>query len=230
MASFWNNKARKYAAMPVANEAAYQQTLASVRAHLTSTSRVVEVGCGTGSTVLKLAPFAGSILGTDFSPAMIEICREKLKAAWQQKDDGKDKTAAAGLTNVSFAVGDICRPDGHAASTMGAYDVALAFNLLYLLEDQRGAIRNINSLVKPGGLFITKNMVTDGNVAWKFRVLSKLVPLMYLVGLAPPAVNFRSTREMEGDLTDGGFEIVESVFPKGDEERRYIVARKVKEA
>ena len=216
--------------MPVANEAAYQQTLTSVRAHLNSTSRVVDIGCGTGSTVLKLAPFAGFILGTDYSPAMIEICREKLEAASQQKDKGNEETAAAGVANVSFAVGDICHPDGHDSATRGTYDVALAFNLLYLLEDQRGAIRNINSLVKPGGLFITKNMVKDGNMNMKFRVLSKLVPLMYLVGLAPPSVNFRTTKEMEGDLTDGGFQIVESVFPKGDEGRRYVVARKVKEA
>jgi len=44
-------------------------------------ARVLELGCGTGRVLLPVAEVCGFILGVDSSPAMLEICRDKLAQA-----------------------------------------------------------------------------------------------------------------------------------------------------
>lgn len=44
-------------------------------------SRILELGCGTGRVLIPLARKRGYIHGIDASAAMLEICREKLRAA-----------------------------------------------------------------------------------------------------------------------------------------------------
>ena len=64
-------------------------------------SKVLDVGCGTGSLALRLAPTAAEVIGVELSPAMAEYATRWLD----------DSTA-----NVSFMVGDVAevlaeRPD-----------------------------------------------------------------------------------------------------------------------
>ncbi|MBX9775787.1 MAG: hypothetical protein K2Y71_15505 [Xanthobacteraceae bacterium] len=56
-AQFWNRAARKYAADPITDLTGYERTLARTRGLLRSSDIVMELGCGTGTTTLKLAPF-----------------------------------------------------------------------------------------------------------------------------------------------------------------------------
>lgn len=53
---FWDRMANKYARQPIADEAAYQHKLDVTRQHFTPQSKVLEFGCGTGSTALLHAP------------------------------------------------------------------------------------------------------------------------------------------------------------------------------
>lgn len=55
-ARFWDRIARKYASDPIKDTAGYERTLARTRELLTHTDTVLEIGCGTGTTALKLAP------------------------------------------------------------------------------------------------------------------------------------------------------------------------------
>ena len=48
--AFWDGVADKYAKTPIPDEADYAYTLERVRAHLKPGDRVLEIGCGTGST------------------------------------------------------------------------------------------------------------------------------------------------------------------------------------
>ncbi|MCG8445153.1 MAG: class I SAM-dependent methyltransferase [Hyphomicrobiales bacterium] len=57
--------------MPVRDVEAYEYTLERTRSYLAKTGRVLELGCGTGSTALLLA----GITGNDISPNMIGIAR-----------------------------------------------------------------------------------------------------------------------------------------------------------
>ena len=80
-ARFWDRSARKYAAGPIADMAGYERTLERTRHHLKGGDTIFEFGCGTGTTALRLAPFAQRIVATDISAEMIAIARGKAEAA-----------------------------------------------------------------------------------------------------------------------------------------------------
>jgi SAM-dependent methyltransferase len=68
------------------------------------TGRILDVGCGTGDLVWRLAPKADEVVGIELSPAMVEYANEKL--------------AQEPLPNASFLLGDATTalahlPDGH---------------------------------------------------------------------------------------------------------------------
>src|SRR5690606_14167253 len=77
-ARFWNRIARKYARDPIADLAGYERTLQRVQALLSKKHEVLEIGCGTGTTALRLAPATRRLVATDISEQMIAIAGEKL--------------------------------------------------------------------------------------------------------------------------------------------------------
>ena len=116
-ARFWDRSAKKYASAPIKDIPAYEYTLDRTRSYLMPTDRVLELGCGTGSTGLLLAGAAAQYHGTDISPEMIRIAR--------------DKAAAEAVDNITFTAATA--QEGMVAA--GPVDVVLALNLLHLLRD-----------------------------------------------------------------------------------------------
>lgn len=51
--------------------------LSKLKPHLNKKTRVLEIGCGSGLTLFKLAPYVGYYLATDLSPAIIERNQKK---------------------------------------------------------------------------------------------------------------------------------------------------------
>jgi ubiquinone/menaquinone biosynthesis C-methylase UbiE len=204
-ARFWNRIAHKYAADPVKDMTGYERTLERTRDLLRSADSVVELGCGTGTTALKLAPCVSRIVGTDVSSEMIAIAREK--------------AAAGACHNAEFAVAAA----GHAPGADGSFDAALAFNLLHLIGDRPAMLREVLRLLKPGGLFISKTPCLS-----EMNPLIRLaVPVMRLVGKAP-FVAFFSAAELESEIARAGFTIVERARHGSERKdvRVFIVARK----
>lgn len=201
-ATFWDRVAPKYAADPIKDMKAYEHTLARTRSYLGPSDRVLELGCGTASTALLVAPGVGHLMATDFSPVMVAIGRAKVKEA--------------GLGNMAVELADL---EGGPLPTE-TFDAVLAFNLLHLLHDPETAIRRVRNLLKPGGLFISKTACLQG----AYRMLALPVGAMRLFGRAPK-VSFFSTRWLEEAVRRQGFDILESGdFPKSPPSR-YIVAR-----
>jgi len=201
---FWNRKAKSYAKKPVPDESAYQATLARVKAHLTHADRVLEVGCGTGSTALTLAPHARNYLATDVSREMVSIAKQKL--------------GAQGNERLRFSEGDLDDPALHA----GSFDVVLAFNLLHLLADTSAALRRIHSLLRAGGLFISKTpCVGDSS-----KVLRAVIPILRGFGQAP-FVNFVKQATLQNDIASAGFEILETGLYPAKSQSLFVVARSV---
>lgn len=201
---FWDKKAEGYAASPVSNMDAYTQTLEQTRAHLSDDDRVLEVGCGTGSTALLLADSVAQITGSDISGNMIQIA--------------KDKATAQKVGNVDFVRSTL--EDG--ALGENAYDVVLAFNILHLLNDLPSAVEQIHKRLKPGACFISKTVVLgDGSFLWRLAI-----PVMQLVGLAPPVKSLTQV-ELDAAISGGGFEIVETHDYPGSFKTRFVVAKKV---
>ena len=201
--AFWDGIAAKYAKRPVRNPAAYSETLAATAALLTPRDRVLELGCGTGTTALKLAPHVQTLTATDLSPEMIAIAEEKRRAA--------------GAANLRFASAGIAEVEEGEEP----YDAVLAFNLLHLIEDLDGALAAIYRQVKPGGVFISKS----GCLGQMNPLLRPLIRVMQLFGKAPYVKVFKAP-ELEAAIARAGFELKDSRTFTGARESLFVVARR----
>lgn len=198
---FWDKLARRYSRQPVADEAAYANTLERTRSYVGAEDRVLEIGCGTGSTALKLADACSQIVATDFAPEMIAIAREK----------------AEGVENVHFEVSNTGLPGVED----GSFDAVMAFSLLHLVPDVQADLRRVHAVLKPGGHFISKTVCLKGE--WYFR---PVIGLMRLLGKAPK-VTFFGPDSLNALIEAAGFEIVESAEHNTKTRGHFVVARKV---
>ncbi|MEZ5818158.1 MAG: class I SAM-dependent methyltransferase [Hyphomicrobiaceae bacterium] len=205
-ARFWDRAARKYAADPIKDMAGYERTLERSASYLSPSDTVLEIGCGTGTTALRLAPRVRRVVATDISPEMIAIARERV--------------ADAGCRNIELRVAPA---DGTAVET-ASMDAVMAFNVLHLTADRPGMIREIWRALKPGGLLISKTAC----LAEMTTVIRLAVPLMRAIGKAPSVVAFFDGAALTKDVEAGGFEIVETArHGSGRKDPRlFLVARK----
>ena len=201
---FWDRVARKYARDPIKDMTGYTRTLESTRQRLRATDTVLELGCGTGTTALSLAPAVARLVGTDVSGEMIAIAREK--------------AGAQGCGNAEFAVA----PADRAFRADGAFDAVLAFNVLHLIADRSATLKQTVRALRPGGLFISKTpCLSEMNPLLRFAV-----PVARLVGKAPH-VAFFSALALEREIESAGFEIIERARhgSRREDPRIFIVAR-----
>ena len=98
-AAFWNRAARAYSRSAIKDPAGYERTLSSTLDLLSAGDRVLELGCGTGQTALRLAPSIGHITGTDVSHEMIAIAEEanSLEKVLIDIADGLERRTARNL-------------------------------------------------------------------------------------------------------------------------------------
>ncbi len=104
-------------------------------AALTPADRVLDVGCGTGSTTRAAArqASAGTVLGVDLSGPMLEVARRR--------------AAAEGLTNVSFLQADAQVHPFPEASV----DVVVSRTGAMFFADPVAAFTNLARALRPGG-------------------------------------------------------------------------------
>jgi ubiquinone/menaquinone biosynthesis C-methylase UbiE len=205
---FWDRIAPKYAADPIADPAGYEATLRRVQGLLAPEQSVLEVGCGTGTTALRLAAGTRRMLATDLSAEMIAIAREKL--------------AAQPLPQLRFEIADA---EATPAGGTG-HDVVLAFNLLHLVSDLDATLDALRAALKSGGLLVSK---TACLAEMNPLVPRLLVPLMQALGKAPPVLSFDAA-QLQAAFERHGFavEAVERHGSKRKDIRVFIVARRVR--
>jgi SAM-dependent methyltransferase len=204
-AAFWNRLAPRYAKSPIRSPENWEKTLDLTRARLTPEAEVLELGCGTGSSALRIAPFVSRYTGTDDASGMVEIAREKLA-----------ETPVEGLTFEAARTGDGSLPEG-------PFDAVLAFNLLHLVPDLPATLEEAHRLLKPGGLLITKTPCLGGN---RFAALWPVIGVLRMVGKAPP-LTFISPARLEAAITSAGFDILERGDYPAMPPSRFVVARRL---
>lgn len=216
-AQFWNRIARRYAADPIADMPGYEATLERVRALMRPEDSVLEVGCGTGTTALRLAGGVRRYLATDLSREMVAIAREKLalqptpSLAFSVADAAADLLAAA-------------PSEPRRQTALPGFDALLAFNLLHLLPDLDESLARLIRPLKSGGLFISKTAC----VGEMNPLIPRLaIPVARWLGKAPPVLVFKADALL-GALERQGLRIeaVERHGTKGRDIRVFVLARK----
>ncbi|MCI4666204.1 MAG: class I SAM-dependent methyltransferase [Neomegalonema sp.] len=200
---FWDRIAPKYAKEPPSDPAALEHKLNMIRDRLRPSMEVLEVGSGTGTTALKLAPLTQRYAACDISPKMIEIAQEKQK---------KQPTP-----NLSFAVKSV----EELEDTGAKFDAILGMSLLHLLKDRRRAIEKLYHLTKPGGYFFSNTACLKD-----MRTILKLfIPIGRVLGLAPMVKSFSATT-LRAELQKAGFEIESEWSSGASTSSLFIVARR----
>jgi SAM-dependent methyltransferase len=110
-------------------------------------ARVLEIGCGTGAMVRRLAQrgdFIGQLVGIDQSPCFIEAA-------------GRFASMESIGDRIEFGVGDAHALEHPAAS----FDVVIAHTLISHVTEPLAVIREMARVVRPGGALV----IFDGDYA-----------------------------------------------------------------
>lgn len=201
-AAFWDKAAKKYAASPIKDMTAYEDTLTRTRSFLRAEDHLLEVGCGTGSTAIKLAPAVKRIIATDISSKMLGIAR--------------DKITNGGPQNIDFVQSEITKPIAGAP-----FDAACAFSILHLVDDLDAALLHLRSQIKPGGYLISKTAcLSDMNF-----MVKPMIKIAQWIGQAPHVLIFDADG-LEMAFRKAGFDIVEAGYFGKNTYTRFVVAQR----
>lgn len=201
---FWDRLAEKYAKKPVDDPAAFERKKAITRELLRPGATVLEIGCGTGSLALELAPHAGRIHAMDVSAEMIRIANEK--------------KAARGVENVTFHHGTL---EGGAPVSAGRADAVWAYSILHLVDDRRRTLEALFGLLRPGGVLVSSNAcLGDSWVPY-----GVMIGAMRWLGKAP-RVHIYGREQFMRELREVGFVDVEEKDVGADPRVAFILAKK----
>ena len=158
-------------------------------AHLEERSRVLDIGCGTGTTSIAAARHARQVLGVDLSPVLIERARAR----------------AARHANVAFEVAD-----AQIAAFEPTFDVVISRFGLMFFADPRAAFANLRRALVPGGRLVTVCWQSLDRNDW-MRVpgnaLAQVVPLGDLAEPGQPGpFSLSSPDELTNLLGDTGWD------------------------
>jgi 2-polyprenyl-3-methyl-5-hydroxy-6-metoxy-1,4-benzoquinol methylase len=203
---FWDFLATNYDANE--GDLAQRKDLEIIHRYLQPGDLVLEYACGTGTLANYVARWVKEIHGIDISGKMIAAA--KRKAAEQRVENAHFRQATifeSGFASQSF-------------------EAVMAFNILHLVEEAPAAVRRINQLLKPGGVFISSTPCLGEKRAWFNSLLSPLFMVPSKMGIIPYVKTFKAA-ELEELLVQGNFRIIETKKFVAGLTDYLIVARKI---
>lgn len=117
-------------------------------------ARVLDVGCGDGTTALPLARMGAQVLGVD-------IARNLLEA-------GSRRAVAAGLYNLKFEEGDVCDLAGIGDNS---FDLTISIFGAMFAPRAFDAARELVRVTKSGGRIVMGNWIPDDPTSFVSQLL-----------------------------------------------------------
>jgi ubiquinone/menaquinone biosynthesis C-methylase UbiE len=118
---------------------------------------VLDVACGTGNTTLPAARAGARVTGLDFTPALLEIARER---------------AADAMVEIDFIEGDAQELPFADAS----FDrVVSTFGHMFA-PDHRRTADEMKRVLRPGGVIAVACWTPDGSIGRMNKMVAELVP------------------------------------------------------
>jgi SAM-dependent methyltransferase len=132
-----------------------QHELAVDLGQISSTSRVLDVGCGPGQLTALLAGVAASVTGIDFSPGMIAEARERYPDI---------EFHVANTEQLSF--------EDHR------FDVVVCSYVAHHLARPLAAFRELHRVIAPGGRLVVITPIQEGQISLGvlMQALSEVLP------------------------------------------------------
>jgi 2-polyprenyl-3-methyl-5-hydroxy-6-metoxy-1,4-benzoquinol methylase len=202
---FWDKAAEGYAKKPVADEEIYQKKLAETQSFFSPDMRVLEFGCGTGSTAVHHAPHVRHIDAIDISENMLEI--------------GRGKAKEADIDNIVFSRGTLTEFNADA----GSFDAVLGLNVIHLLPDRMAVLAEVSRILKPDGVFVSSTVCLGNSY---LRFIKLVAPLGRLFGLMPD-VFVLTEDELASEITSAGLTIERRWRHGTNDIDVFVIARKV---
>lgn len=202
---FWDKTAERYAKSTISDEETYQRKLAETQSFFSPGMRILEFGCGTGTTAVHHAPHVEHIDATDVSEEMLEI--------------GRGRARAAGVSNITFARGTLADFNAEDASL----DAVLGLNVIHLLPDRHAVFAEVARILKPGGIFVSSTACLGHSF---LRFIKLVAPLGKMMGLMPD-VFVMTEEELAAEITRAGFKIERQWHHGKSGIGVFIVARKL---
>ena len=142
---FWDKIAAVYDIAVALDGKVYNEMIRLVSRLVPKGAEVLDCAAGTGALSVAAAKKAKSVVCTDMSENMLIRARKKAKKA--------------GADNILFEkrnIFDLCDEDG-------SYDCVIAGNVLHLLGDPQGAVRELCRVTKDGGRVILPTFTWKNN-------------------------------------------------------------------
>ncbi|MET0064616.1 MAG: class I SAM-dependent methyltransferase [Candidatus Thiodiazotropha endolucinida] len=200
---FWNLIARKYAASPIADVAAYQKKIEKLKSYLSSEDYVLDIGCGTGTQCDDLANNVKHVTGIDISNKLLAIA--------------EIRKVEREIENVEFVQTTVFDERFYS----GSFNVVMAFYVLHFYEDIDEVIRRIYDLLKPSGLFILETAC----LGEKNTITGKLIRSAGKLGFLP-LINLLSNQQIELALEKTGFSVIEKTKFSESNDEYTLIAKK----
>ncbi len=164
--------------------------------------RVLDVGCGTGESVVALAQQCKQVDGVDLVEKMLDVARDKV----EQK----------GLTNVTFN----CRNADALGFDDATFDAVVITNLLHVVPWPKQVLQNAMRVLKPGGKLVAPTYCHGAGL--KAHILSRVAVLLY----GMPVYRRFSVASFHELVAETGFDVIEKDVVQFMVPLAYVVARK----
>lgn len=201
---FWNLLSKNYAASPISDRDAYEKKINKIKTFLSPDHKVLDIGCATGTQCGDIAPNVKQVTGIDISDKLLDIAKQRM--------------ADRNVHNINFIQATMF----DERLEPGSFDVIMVFYVFHFIEDIDAAFNRINSLLKPGGIFISETSC----LGEKSKIVGKIMRIVGRLGIMP-LINLLTTAQLERALDRSGFSLLEKqIFGTSNNEYTLFAKKK----